>query len=268
MVQPVLAEPSSDKTSAKKELKPKYYTWVDAQGNVHNTLISTPENSQDDSKADDKSINPEDYASEEEYQQKLQDRPDGEKPFFTWTDAEGVIRSDVRPDVMIEFSATELVYDAVFAPPFRLPEYVTEGLCCDSYQDLFVTNIEFHGSASYKVDDSTIGFKTQQGEMEASYFTLPDLVSREVLSIKAYEVDESSKFEIIALAENFKPIYLESKIEGRFAEQTWKDLAYKEALLEVSDAEIKHLIVFVKNQQGKAETDYILSVNRDSKLSD
>lgn len=258
---PALAEPKS-----------KYYTWVDAQGNIHNTLITSDEEKQKEAPEKKtsvlKQVNPDDFPSEEEYQKKLKARADNEKPFYTWTDAEGVVRSDVRPEVLVEFSASELVYDAVFAPPFRLPNYVTSGDCCESYQNLFVTPVEYQGSASYKVEQTEIGFRTQAGEVSAGYFILPDLDSKEILRVKAYEVNEKSEFEIIGLAENFSPLYLESSASGRFVEQTWKDLAYKEVILEISDAEVKYLIIFVKSAKESAESDYILSVNRETQISE
>jgi hypothetical protein len=250
------------------ESKAKYYTWVDAQGNIHNTLIKAEDESKDTEESKAVIINPDDYPSEEEYQEKLKERSVSEKPFYTWTDAEGVVRSEVRPEVMVEFSATELVYDAVFAPPFRLPDYVTQGDCCQSYQELFITNVDKKGSASYKIDNSSIGFLTQSGAVPASYFTLEKLDAKEILTVKAYEIDKSDVFEVIALSESYQPLYLESSLAGRYAEQTWKDLAYKEVLLEVSDTEIKHLVIFVKSANEKAITDYLISVNREFHTSD
>ncbi len=209
-------------------------------------------------------VNQEDYPSEEQYQQNLKKKSDSEKPFYTWTDAQGIIRSEVKPDVVIEFTATEIVYDVAFVPPFRLPDYVTQGVCCESYAEYFTTQVEKNGSASFKVDGAREPFKTQAGDVNTAYFSLPNIADKEMLVIKAYEIDEVSEFELIALSQEFKPIYLESSVKGSFVEQTWKDLAYKKVMVEVSDADIKHLIVFVKDKQGKALESYTVSVIRDA----
>jgi len=239
----------------------KYYTWVDAQGNVHNTLIqSKPE----ETSSQQQDFDSADYPSEEKFQQKLKDKPKGEKPFYTWTDAQGIIRSEVKPDVMIEFSATEVVYDSVFAPPFRLPDFVMQGLCCENYLEAFTTKVKMNGSGSYRVDGAEFLFKTQSSDVAAGYFAVEDLNPREILLIKAFEVEEESSFEVIALSENLKPLYLESSVKGVFVEQTWKDLAYKKIMLEVADPDIKYLIVFMKNEQQEALSNYSLAVIRDS----
>jgi Domain of unknown function (DUF4124) len=239
----------------------KYYTWVDAQGNVHNTLIqSKPE----ETKSPQKEFDSEDYLSEEKFQKNLKDKPKGEKPFYTWTDAQGIIRSEAKPDVVVEFSATEVVYDAVFAPPFRVPDYVMQGLCCENYKQAFITKIGKDGSASYKVNGTGFLFKTNNAEVAASYFSVDDFGKHEILLIKAFEIKENTSFEIIALSDQYKPLYLESSVEGVFVKQTWKDLAYKKVMLEVADPEIKYLIIFVNDDQQEALINYSLAVIRDS----
>ncbi len=243
----------------------KYYTWVDAQGNMRNTLITSDSEApnQPDTEAS-KNFNPENFPSEEDYQQSLKDKPNSEKPFYTWTDAEGIIRSDVKPDVMIEFSAAEVVYDAAFAPPFRLPSFITEGVCCESYADHFTAQALALGSASFKVGPANKPFKTQTGDVDAAYFSLPKLNERELWLLKAYKIGEDSEFELIALSADFKPIYLADGIKGAYVGETWKDLAFKKVMLEVTDPEIKHLIVFVKSAAGQAKTNYTVSLIRDT----
>lgn len=252
--------------------KKKYYTWVDAQGNRHNTLITPGKSETPPIEVKSSNVNTiidgESFLTEEKYQQAQKEKSDNQKPFYTWTDAQGIVRSDVKPDVVIEFSASELVYDAVFAPPFRLPDYVMKGLCCEAYKDSFTTIVAFNGSSSYHVDDSIQAFRTQTGEALAAYFSLEGEVDKEILTIKAYKISEGSEFEIIALSNDFKPLFLESGVKGTFVEETWKDLAYKKVMLEVSDADIRYLIVFVRNDQGQSLKDYTMAVVRDTLISE
>jgi hypothetical protein len=264
--------------------EPAYYTWVDAQGVVHNTLITSnkktePKKTQAKSlkedpqaeKSDDLEVS--EYPSEEQYQKNLNDKSKQDKPFYTWTDAQGIVRSEAKPDVIVEFVAEEVVYDAVFAPPFRLPKHVTKGECCESYAEAFTSVVELNGSASYKVDDSLFAFKTQTSTVAAGYFSLPELAQKEIVLLKAYKLAKNSLFEVIALDEAFKPLYLSSDLRGLFVEETWKDLAYKKLLLEISDADIKYLIIFAEQEdtsQGgvkkRALSGYTLSVVRDQLL--
>ena len=252
-----------------KNSEPRYYTWVDAQGMMHNTLISPEKNSQEVSNknADDNTagantvgentdsvtenetsseFNTDDFPSEEQHKKNLEKIKADQKPFFTWTDAQGIIRSELKPDVVVDFVAEEVVYDTVFAPPFRLPAYVTEGQCCESYVEAFSATAKFNGSASYQVDDTLYLFKTQAGDVAAGYFSVPDLADHEIVMLKGYKLPTGSLFEVIALNANFKPIYLASELEGIVVEETWKDLAYKKVLIEISDPDIKYFVIFAR----------------------
>ncbi|MFT6122455.1 MAG: hypothetical protein ACJASG_000978 [Oleiphilaceae bacterium] len=234
----------------------RHFTWVDAQGVTHNTLIDADKNSSSGLKIDES-----EFPSEEKYQQNLDDRRDEKKPFFTWTDASGRLRSDVKPDVTVEFFAKEIVYDIVFAPPFRLPDYVKQGRCCQAYSEAFTATAAFDGSVSYQVDDTLFPFQTQSGNVAAGYFSLPELAAKEIILLKGYKLPRNSSFDVIALDHSYQPLYLGSEIEGVFVEKTWKNLAYKKIMLEVSDTDIKYLVVFVK--QKDAVSSYRLSLIRD-----
>ena len=229
--------------------EPRYYTWVDAQGMMHNTLIER-ENSSEESHESSEVVNPEfntdNFPSEEQHEKNLEKSKADQKPFFTWTDAQGIIRSELKPDVVADFVAEEVVYDTVFAPPFRLPAFVTEGQCCESYAKAFTAIAKFNGSASYQVDDTLYLFKTQTGDVAAGYFAVHDLADHEIVMLKGYKLPVESQFEVIALNADFKPIYLGSKLEGIVVEETWKDLAYQKVLLEISDPEIKYFVIFAR----------------------
>jgi hypothetical protein len=268
-----MAESAGSKSTASEA---RYYTWVDAQGVMHNTLITPDKNSTEDSLTKSKSksnFDAGEFPSEKEYQKSIAGRTEEKKPFFTWTDAEGVVRSEIKPEVLIEFVAEEVVYDAVFAPPFRLPSHVKEGQCCARYAKAFTATAEFNGSASYQVDDTLFSFLTQSGSVSAGYFVLPDLADKEIIVLKGYKLPSDSSFEVIALDSAYQPLYLSSKLRGIFVEQTWKDLAYKKIMLEISDAEIKYLVVFVRPgnsslkqgdiKQQDALSNYRLSIMRD-----
>jgi hypothetical protein len=274
-----VADDSNQDTS-----EPRYYTWVDAQGMMRNTLIAPAENAEKNSATKflttplttpliPPKLDTSDYPSEEQYQKNVEEHAKENKPFYTWMDASGRLRSEFKPDVLVDLVAEEIIYDAVFAPPFRVPNYITQGDCCERYANAFTAVAELYGSASYHVNDTIFPFQTQSGNVAAGFFAIPKLADKEIVLLKAYQLPSKSSFEVVALDSTFKPLYLGSKLSGIFVEQTWKDLAYKKVMLEISDPDIKFLIVFVKHDESsliqdnskhiKALSNYRLSLIRD-----
>lgn len=265
MALPTLAEPS-------------YYTWVDAQGVIHNTAIETEpqkEESKKSAKIEDKNRaqqadspevadTDEAFQTEEEFHQNLKSSDD--KPFYTWTDADGTIRNNPKPDLELEFTAKEIVYDAVFAPPFRLPNKITEGTCCVEYKDSFVKELQSDSLTSQKINNDSLLYKTQQGLKPAAFFIVEG-IEKEIIFIKGFKLSDQATFEIIALNEAYQPLYLASNLSGLFIEQTWKDLPYSKVMLELSDAAIKYLIIFAVDDGLDMARGYTLSLSQ-GKASD
>ncbi len=256
--------------------EPSYYTWVDAQGVVHNTLVEDKktsnaissddtierENSDQNENTQNESVKAdvfreEAFKTESEFKKDIKDRED--KPFYTWTDADGTIRNNEKPDVFVEFTSTEVVYDAVFAPPFRLPAEIIEGLCCLEYQQAFKKELVDNASTIQKVSSSSVRYKTQSGAVPAAYFILPK-AERSIVFIKAFKLAENTQFEVVALNEQYKPLYLSSNLSGVYIKQTWKDLAYNKIMLEIADPDIRYLIIFSADEKIDLEKGYSLSV--------
>lgn len=257
--------------------EPSYYTWVDAQGVIHNTPIETDSGASqdkassegfDDADREDISINESDsakivdeesYKTEEEFQQQLKSSND--KPFYTYTDADGTIRNSPKPDIELEFVAAEIVYDAVFAPPFRLPENITRGVCCVEYKNNFEKKLKRHSLIGQKINHASELYKTQSGNQPAAFFEIENF-EKEILFIKGFQLSSKAKFEVIALNEDYQPIYLASDLAGLYIEQTWKDLAYNKVMLEISDADIKYLIIFAIDEDLNMDRGYSLNLSQ------
>lgn len=264
------------------QAEPSYYTWVDANGIVHNTVVTTEEDSSalesvaeknnplettSSLEVDNSNIPEEykDYKTEAELQQQIDSSDD--KPFYTWVDGTGRIRNDPKPDMLVEFSATEIIYDAVFAPPFRLPEQITEGVCCIDYQDAFTQTLSFDSTASQKISSDSVLYKTRKGFVPAGFFITnfsakvgEGGVENSIVFIKSFKLSKEASFEVVALNSQFQPIYLASDLSGLFVEQTWKDLAYTKVMIELSDPEIEYLIIFA-NDDGIDSRGYSLSLS-------
>lgn len=251
--------------------EPSYYTWVDANGIVHNTLVEAEENPAKKNTPPNSAASSEDsnipeeyksYKSESELQEEIKSGTD--KPFYTWTDAFGTIRNDPKPDMLVEFSAPEIIYDAVFAPPFRLPKQITEGACCIDYKNAFKQVLRFDASIAQKITSDSILYKTQKGAVPAGYFATDfskNGIENSIVFIKSFKLDVEATFEVVALNSQFQPIYLASNLSGLFVEQTWKDLAYTKVMIELSDSDIEYLIIFANNQGSDSQHSYTLSLS-------
>jgi hypothetical protein len=261
--------------------EPSYYTWVDANGIIHNTVVaeevevtedtdrskenlSEQNSSLDDSVVTNVSNVPEEfkgYKTEDELQEQIDSSED--KSFYTWTDGTGRIRNDPKPDVLVEFSAAEIIYDAVFAPPFRLPVQITEGVCCIDYKDAFTQVLSFDSAVSQKISSGSVLYKTRKGSIPAGYFVTnfsASGVENSIVFIKSFKLSIEASFEVVALNSQFQPIYLASDLSGLFIEQTWKDLAYTKVMIVLSDPEIEYLIIFA-NDKDIESREYSLSLS-------
>tara|TARA_B100001063_G_scaffold149564_2_gene139537 strand:- start:2228 stop:3097 length:870 start_codon:yes stop_codon:yes gene_type:complete len=249
--------------------EPSYYTWVDANGIIHNTVVAeeveatedtarSKENLSEQNSSSDDAVVPnasnvpeeyKDYKTEGELQQQINSSED--KPFYTWTDGTGRIRNDPKPDMLVEFSAAEIVYDAVFAPPFRLPDQITKGVCCIDYKNAFTQVLSFDSAVSQKISSDSVFYKTRKGSVPAGYFVTnfsADGIENSIVFIKSFKLSAEATFEVVALNPQFQPIYLASNLSGLFIEQTWKDLSYTKVMIELSDPEIEYLIIFANDK--------------------
>src|SRR5690554_3413326 len=80
----------------------EYYTWVDEFGRVHNTLINpSAQDEQQDDSSNSSLVNPDEYLTEEEFeQQSKQDRSENPE-FYTWVDEHGRVRNQAVPQVNV-----------------------------------------------------------------------------------------------------------------------------------------------------------------------
>lgn len=215
----------------------KYFTWVDAQGNVHSSPL--PE-SADTNKA---GAEQEQFLTEEEFNKEAERKRRENPEFFTWTDAEGRIVNSVKPDVLVEFSEQEVVADFVFAPPFRLPEVITQGQCCKQYEQGFSAE----NSALQSINQSSLFYKTQQGQYPAGYFELD--IGSGWFAIKLFDLKDDSNIDLVVLNDEFQPLYLASQLIPLKVKETWSHHGYHKLILELNDSQVRYLILF-SEQQG------------------
>jgi len=221
----------------------KYYTWVDAQGNVHNTPV--PTNSEENKSTADSSAQQQGFLTEDEFNAEAERKKQENPAFYTWTDAEGRVVNSVKPEVLVEFTEQEVVADFVFAPPFRLPPVITEGKCCAQYQQAFSGDIQ----RTQVINKSSFFYKTLDGEYPAAYLKLKKQPGW--FALKLFGLDDEKTIELVLLNEAFKPIYLASRLSPLKVDETWSHHGYKKLILELNDAEAQYLVLFSADQGGE-----------------
>lgn len=221
---------------------------MDERGIVHNTPISS------DKDAPPAEIQEkEEFLTEEQLQKKLEKEREEKPAFYTWIDEQGQLRSAPKPEVAIEFETQEIVADSVFAPPFRLPHAITNGLCCSDYAKEFG---EAHDELSVTVateDSEQMLFRTQDGYVPAAYLTLTERKSdnQNWLKLNVYKIPADQGVEVIGLNAEYQPIYLSSDTKGLHVDETWSTYAHRKMVLEIPDPEVRYLIVFIKSPEIK-----------------
>lgn len=233
----------------------KYFTWVDAQGNIHNSPVeSSSPKEKPLTTSSDESLAPNDFLTEEEFKNQQEKDAQENPEFFTWVDGSGRVINSVKPEYKVEFQTTEKVADFVMAPPFRLPKKITEGACCSQYSDQFSKLSYSKENSKVEVDGFNTGFETQDQPVPAAYFSITPSESQNRLEFRFYKYDLSSLVEIVALNEDFKPLYLGASIAPIEVPETWSTHGYQELLLEVNDVEVHYLIVFSSNNADASYT--------------
>jgi len=223
----------------------KYFTWVDAQGNVHSTPIqSTDESQSDEARA---RLNKDAFITEEQSEAERKKHQQDNPAFFTWIDAEGRVRNSVKPEYVVEFESAELVADAVFAPPFRLPIEITQGECCEVYAEAFETAPETIGPK--KVDSSSYFYKTRGASVPAAY--IKPAINDGWMGLKLYQFNDESTIDLVLLNKEFKPIHLASGLSPLAVEETWSHHGYHKLILELNDEKVEYIIVFSTDFAGK-----------------
>lgn len=230
----------------------EYYTWVDAQGVIHNTLIedidAKPEVSppNDDTK----------YRTEEQLNRDLKQYDKDNPAFYVWVDSDGVMHtekfdSDVEQAAAAEEKISEdneaiVGWSPILAPPFRVRKDVTEGACCEIFSDQFEFALKPYKSKQLFDPTRYRSFITGLGNRPAWYFTIGSPAKNSsgqrflVLRVRGADISGT----LIALNADFKPLHLEANLLFDRYPETWHSVAYLEAKVLIEDPDVSSFILY------------------------
>jgi len=228
----------------------EYFTWVDEQGRIHNSIKPPSEKSEDLPQAS--NAQESDFLTEEEFQEKLAKDNADNPPFYTWIDAQGRLQSQEIPQVNIEVEElTQLqAADHSLLPPLRVAAEIRNAGCCAQYTHLFKETIPEYDSVVFSQPQMSVPFKTRSGDKPAWYFRLTGSngAARRALNLYLRGTDEPEKgaatVALIALNKQLQPLYFIPQLITQSYLSTWRSEAYRESLVSILDTEVSAFIIY------------------------
>lgn len=239
----------------------EYFTWIDAQGRIHNTPKPTVEkpaaaSSTDQvskAESDHQTVEPprpsSTYLTEEEFKLEQERQARESPPFFTWIDAEGRLRNEPIPQgssaTETDVQAEDAWYDHTLLPGWRVSAAVRESGCCDSYRGHFRERLQAGKSVLFNRVFLSAPLITREGERPAWYFRI-DLDKRtdpeSVLRLRLRDTD--APMALIALDAELKPLHFIPQLQRHRVEATWKAVAFYESLISIADKDVRAFILY------------------------
>lgn len=241
----------------------EYFTWVDAQGRIHNSLVSRePEEKSDAGKQNDGvseqvqdiknkvpslSADKNEYLTEEQFAQKLEQDKVDNPPFFTYVDEAGQVRNQVIIDSQIEVEELDapVSYDHIYAPPFRVSDKMAKQ-CCNRYRSYFKERIPAEKSVLLSGFLNTIPISTRFGPKQAWYFKLTNPSDFRILQLKLRQNDQisTSPIAMILADRQFDALYFAPELSMISNDGSWFGQPSRNALLKIDDPEVMSVIVY------------------------
>lgn len=218
-----------------------FHTWVDEHGRVHNIPLKQPSQPKV-SKAEQKAgQETQTYLTEEALkEQQEQDRKE-RPPFYTWTDGQGQLRSEVIPDGQAETSessAEAAVTDHTLLPSLRLPGRENIA-CCSEFQSRFKKRLEPLKSILFSRPQQAELMPTKSGLQPAWYVKAPNYQLDwqgehfPVLSVRVRGNEQP--LSMIVLDAHYRPLHYLENMHSQLQPETWHSVAYHESLISIAD---------------------------------
>lgn len=237
------------------QAEPEYFTWIDAEGRIHNTLKSESESKKSQktpqatgqkssSVAEDTYLTEDEFAAEQERLRREQ------PPFYTWIDAEGRLRYETIPQPSDEAQAAAedadvQVSDHTLLPDWRVADAVRTSGCCQLYQAYFQERLQAFKPVLFSRADLSAPLLTRNGERPAWYFRLAEQRRGDVDPVLRLRLrDTDAPLALIALDADLKPLHFIPQVERQLTEATWKAVAFYESLISIADPDVKAFILY------------------------
>ena len=234
--------------------EPEYFTWVDAQGRIHNTPKPASGNESgggQKSPAVSAKTTGEfsEFLPEEDFDAEQKRQREEAPPFFTWIDAEGRLRNEIVPagDSAAVVAQEISPSDHTLLPPLRVPASVREAGCCGIYRPYFREHLIPYKSVLFSRPELSLPLATRSGDRPAWYWTVPAVLSSasaegSLLQLRLRGSD--APMALIALDEQFLPLHFIPSLVVQHTEATWKSVAFQESLIRVPDRDVRAFILY------------------------
>lgn len=239
---------SPAKLNAEKEQE--FFTWVDAQGRIHNTSLKQKKNFKQHSDSLESStkanqIANEKYLSEEEFEAKQEKQKQESPAFFTWVDTNGQVHNQLLPAYSEEAQSqearlSERYFDEIFVKPLRLKNTANTD-CCVQYISDFSPPLKPKLSYHFTTLKAKPDFIFANESAPGFYFNLgaSDRTSRKLDII---QIHSSLKPSVIALDKALKPLHQSHSLKGVIEQENWHQTEQIHFALLLDDADIQYLI--------------------------
>lgn len=220
----------------------EFFTWVDANGQVHNSSVSKSQQAQQAQQ----SATQKPYLSEEEFKrQQAQEKLDN-PPFFTWIDTAGQVHNEFIPAPKAQSASqathTEQYVDDSYVPTLRLAHFKRAQQCCQQYAGVFNQRSKLLAKRSYhlvNIQDNP-PFKLHTNTAPAFYLRIPK--GNGLRKIEVMQLHATLKPSVIALDSNFVPLHQSHALKGIKRDENWAQNAQRYFALELADKEIAYII--------------------------
>lgn len=227
----------------------EYFTWVDEQGRVHNSPKAQPASpASSPASAPATTDAPQGFLSEEEFE-KQQAKDNAERPaFFTWIDGQGRLESQpiaAPKEVDTQALGNEQITNHQLLPSERLTNLPEPAACCAQYRAQFKPLLAFKAQSIRNPQLST-PLRTEQGGVPAWYWSVANfhLGEQKLPELTLRLWHSQAPMGLLALDENYLPLYYLERLQVKNHPQTWRSLALQESVIAVADAQVRYFIVF------------------------
>ena len=243
--------------SAQVIAEQEYFTWVDAQGRIHNTPVERkeknsqapplPESSFDESESIEQPI-VDGFLTEEEFEEKREQYESDNPPFYTFVDETGRLRAQpiIDSEIVVEESYTPQTFDHILAPPFRVPAFM-KSQCCSRYQNYFKENVPADKKVNFTGFLNAVPLSTKEGAKPAWYISLdrsPKSVGATLdLSLTFRGLDETP-IALIAVDAQYRALHFIPALNRISHPESWLGAPYQQADIRSEDPLLAGFIVY------------------------
>ncbi|WP_419810767.1 DUF4124 domain-containing protein [Bacterioplanoides sp.] len=247
----------------------EYFTWVDAQGRIHNTPVERSDKSAQKTppvstsasassgevQADQNPVT-DNFLTEEEFEKKTEQYESDNPPFYTFVDETGRLRSQpiIDSDIVVEDTFTPQTFDHILAPPFRVSKAMG-AQCCQRYRNYFKEKVPPAKVVNFDGFLNVIPLVTRTGANKAWYVALDRSVNATTLFIdlgltfrgtntRSTNTAVSDPIAFIAVNRQFQALHFVPNLIRTGHEESWAGASFERSELRIEDPQVAGFVVY------------------------